>query len=246
MSAAACGAMASTVHDLIMTPFDMVKQRMQLGYYRSVGHCVRSVARLEGFPAFYRSLPTTMLMNLPYGCIMVSANESAKKVLNPSGKYNLVSTMISGCFAGGVAAALTTPLDVIKTRLQTQDLEPVSRVVSSSSHHNAPVVLSVVRGSVTQGNANIASASLYTRTSASAPLSNAPLCESMPFPSTVGVPSARYVGSFQTAKVIFAEEGLKGFFRGLGARVLVHAPSVAISWTTYETIKHLLISMRNN
>jgi solute carrier family 25 iron transporter 28/37 len=236
--------MASTVHDLIMTPFDMVKQRMQLGYYRSVSHCVSSVARLEGFPAFYRSLPTTMVMNLPYGCIMVAANESAKKVLNPSGKYNFMSTLISGCLAGGVAAAFTTPLDVIKTRLQTQDLEPVSRVASSSSH-NAPVVLSVVRGSVSQSSASIASASLYTRTPAGAPLSSAPLCESMPYPATVGVASARYVGSLQTAKVVFTEEGMKGFFRGLGARVLVHAPSVAISWTTYETIKHLLISMRD-
>ena len=30
----------------------------------------------------------------------------------------------------------------------------------------------------------------------------------------------------------------------MNARVLIHAPSVAICWTTYESIKHLLVSWR--
>ena len=57
-------------HDLFMTPFDMVKQRMQLGYYRNVYHCFQSVVRSEGIRALYISFPTTLLMNIPYGIIM--------------------------------------------------------------------------------------------------------------------------------------------------------------------------------
>jgi solute carrier family 25 iron transporter 28/37 len=41
LRAAVCGASATFVHDLMMTPFDVVKQRMQLGYHRSVLDCVR-------------------------------------------------------------------------------------------------------------------------------------------------------------------------------------------------------------
>lgn len=39
---------------------------------------------------------------------------------------------------------------------------------------------------------------------------------------------------------IYAAEGVVGFFRGVGPRLMVHTPSVAISWTTYETVKGLL------
>lgn len=39
---------------------------------------------------------------------------------------------------------------------------------------------------------------------------------------------------------ILVEEGSIGLFRGLVPRVLSHTPAVAISWTTYETMKQIL------
>ena len=83
-------------------------------------HCVRSVVKVEGLHALYVGLPTALMMNIPYGIVMVPVNESAKKFLNPLGKYNFSVSMIAGSIAGGIAAAVTNPLDVIKTRLQTQ------------------------------------------------------------------------------------------------------------------------------
>lgn len=51
LRAAACGATAAMSHDLCMNPFDTVKQRMQLGHYNNIGHCIRSIYSLEGtFP----------------------------------------------------------------------------------------------------------------------------------------------------------------------------------------------------
>mmetsp|Transcript_4050 Transcript_4050/g.4146 ORF Transcript_4050/g.4146 Transcript_4050/m.4146 type:complete len:322 (+) Transcript_4050:209-1174(+) len=125
LQAAMCGASATLSHDLIMNPFDVVKQRMQLGYYRSMSECFLHVYRAEGSRAFFSSLPTTMLMNIPYGCVMVATNESAKKVLNPSGGYSVGTSLLAGCVAGAAAAAVTNPLDVIKTRIQTLDLQPL-------------------------------------------------------------------------------------------------------------------------
>ena len=49
-----------------------------------------------------------------------------------------------------------------------------------------------------------------------------------------------YTSTRQAFRTILLEEGYAGFARGAQARMLIHAPSVAICWTTYETIKHTL------
>mmetsp|Transcript_19096 Transcript_19096/g.67449 ORF Transcript_19096/g.67449 Transcript_19096/m.67449 type:complete len:316 (-) Transcript_19096:139-1086(-) len=120
IAAGAAGALSTTLHDAFLTPMDMVKQRLQLGQYSSVAACVRATVRNEGFSAFYRSYPTTVLMNIPYAATVVAVNESAKEVLNPSGEHDMWTYLLSGGIAGGVAALVTNPLDVVKTRLQTQ------------------------------------------------------------------------------------------------------------------------------
>ena len=51
----------------------------------------------------------------------------------------------------------------------------------------------------------------------------------------------RPLGMVQMARRILQQEGARGFLRGVAPRMLVHAPSVAISWTAYEGVKALLI-----
>ena len=46
------------------------------------------------------------------------------------------------------------------------------------------------------------------------------------------------VGALRT---IWIEDGAAGLMRGFGARMLLSAPSAAISWTTYEFVKSLLL-----
>ena len=67
------GAGATLMSDFIMTPFDVVKQRIQLQGKHFTGplHAVRQVYASEGLFAFYRSLPTTLLMNIPYALVQV-------------------------------------------------------------------------------------------------------------------------------------------------------------------------------
>merc|ERR1740117_815777 len=107
LAAAMSGATATVVHDVILTPMDMVKQRVQLGTHRRVLSCIREVAQKEGIRAFYLSLPTTLLMNVPYAGFLVATNESLKEALIAKG-FNLGFGvfLISGALAGGVAAAV--------------------------------------------------------------------------------------------------------------------------------------------
>lgn len=197
VKAAICGATAAFFHDLILTPWDVVKQRLQLGYHRNSFDCVYQIVRTEGVRALYRSFPTTLAMNIPYGCIMMAVNESVKKVLNPNGGFNFQAALIAGGVAGSVAAIATTPLDVIKTRLQTQGLR---------------------------------NAKSFTKTATTSTLD---LTSSFR-------PSIRYYSMVHAYSRIVQEEGYQAFLRGMIPRMLVQAPSVAVSWAAYEVAKSTL------
>uniref|UniRef100_A0A0G4HNY4 Mitochondrial carrier protein n=1 Tax=Chromera velia CCMP2878 TaxID=1169474 RepID=A0A0G4HNY4_9ALVE len=81
LRAAVCGAASTFSHDIILTPMDVVKQRLQLGCFRNSFDCLVGIARTEGIQALFRSMPTTLLMNLPYGAVMVAVNESLKEYM---------------------------------------------------------------------------------------------------------------------------------------------------------------------
>ena len=51
-----------------------------------------------------------------------------RKFLNPSGGYSPFTVMVSGALSGAIGAGLTTPLDVIKTKLQVQSLATTTSV----------------------------------------------------------------------------------------------------------------------
>lgn len=46
--AAVAGAAATVFHDAVMTPMDVVKQRLQLGYHKGMLDCMLTIGRTEG------------------------------------------------------------------------------------------------------------------------------------------------------------------------------------------------------
>eukprot|EP00929_Paragymnodinium_shiwhaense_P051851 TRINITY_DN26029_c0_g1_i1.p1 TRINITY_DN26029_c0_g1~~TRINITY_DN26029_c0_g1_i1.p1 ORF type:complete len:272 (+),score=34.15 TRINITY_DN26029_c0_g1_i1:353-1168(+) len=128
IKAAMVGASATLVHDSILTPLDVIKQRLQLGKYAGAFDCARSMYRAEGWIPFYRSLPITLATNIPYMGLFVAANESLKRAFLLTGAQKKVGEKLSGAplyfvaagLSGAFAAAATTPFDVVKTKLQTQ------------------------------------------------------------------------------------------------------------------------------
>jgi len=122
----AAGALATVASEAVMTPLDVVKQRMQLmNNQEGLWAVIRRVYRDEGLGAFFKSYKTTLCMNVPYTAIQFSVYESAKlAILNTRGidesDFSVVNHIAAGAIAGATAGAFTNPLDVVKTRLQTQ------------------------------------------------------------------------------------------------------------------------------
>ncbi|KAF7264127.1 hypothetical protein GWI33_000597 [Rhynchophorus ferrugineus] len=118
----AAGCLSTLFHDGVLNPAEVVKQRMQMvnSPYKSVMSCILDIYRTEGPKAFYRSYTTQLTMNVPFQSIHFMVYEFAQKVTNEERKYNPGAHMISGALAGAVASAITTPLDVCKTLLNTQ------------------------------------------------------------------------------------------------------------------------------
>ncbi|PNI82066.1 SLC25A28 isoform 2 [Pan troglodytes] len=119
----AAGCVATLLHDAAMNPAEVVKQRMQMynSPYHRVTDCVRAVWQNEGAGAFYRSYTTQLTMNVPFQAIHFMTYEFLQEHFNPQRWYNPSSHVLSGACAGAVAAAATTPLDVCKTLLNTQE-----------------------------------------------------------------------------------------------------------------------------
>ena len=131
---ALAGGAAVVAHDLVLGPLDTVKQRLQLGHYKGLTDALTQMIRNEGLVSLLRSFPITLATNIPYGMIMVGTNEALKDSLtklqntgegnNKHSELTLGVTLGASSVAGLVAAATTTPLDRIKTYLQTQQLAP--------------------------------------------------------------------------------------------------------------------------
>lgn len=122
----------------------VVKQRMQLrdSTYKTVRECARSVYIKEGIAAFYISLPTTLVMSIPFQSIQFSTYEFFRKVFkfNPD-TYDPKTHIIAGALAGAVASSVTTPLDVIKTLLQTRGTSQDPRIRNVAGFRDASSII---------------------------------------------------------------------------------------------------------
>lgn len=109
--------------------------------HTSLMQCARTVYRTEGLQAFYVSYPTTLCMTVPFTATQFVAYESLSKVMNPSQTYDPFTHCIAGGLAGAFAAGITTPLDVVKTLLQTRGLADSEEIRSVRGLFNAAAII---------------------------------------------------------------------------------------------------------
>lgn len=116
------GAIGGIAASFVRVPTEVVKQRMQTGQFTSASNAVRFIASKEGLRGFYAGYGSFLLRDLPFDAIQFCLYEQIRLGYMLAARRNLndPENAIIGAFAGALTGAITTPLDVIKTRLMVQ------------------------------------------------------------------------------------------------------------------------------
>jgi len=115
MLGGSCGALAGAA---IWVPFECIKHRVQI----SAPGCatpraaLRSTLRREGVGGLYAGASSTLLRNVPYNALHFGLFAAAGRLLRALGVPGVSS--LAGALAGMLTAIVTTPIDLINTRLQ--------------------------------------------------------------------------------------------------------------------------------
>uniref|UniRef100_F6UEM0 Mitochondrial S-adenosylmethionine carrier protein n=1 Tax=Callithrix jacchus TaxID=9483 RepID=F6UEM0_CALJA len=124
---------------LIRVPSEVVKQRAQVSASTRTFQIFSNILHEEGIQGLYRGYKSTVLREIPFSLVQFPLWESLKAFWSWRQDHVVDSwqSAVCGAFAGGFAAAVTTPLDVAKTRIM------LAKAGSSTASGN---VLSALHG----------------------------------------------------------------------------------------------------
>ncbi|GAX82700.1 hypothetical protein CEUSTIGMA_g10126.t1 [Chlamydomonas eustigma] len=116
------GASAGLASSLIRVPTEVIKSRLQTKEFAGPIQAVRAILTREGARGLYAGYGAFLLRDLPFDALEFVAYEQLKRNYSILVKRELSpgETSIVGAIAGGFTGIVTTPLDVLKTRLMTQ------------------------------------------------------------------------------------------------------------------------------
>ncbi|THD00408.1 hypothetical protein EYZ11_000135 [Aspergillus tanneri] len=215
-----CGGLfADLAASIVFVPSEVLKTRLQLqgrynnphfnsGYnYRSTTDAFRTIIRQEGFSALFYGYKATIFRDLPFSALQFAFYEQEHRMAKEwvgSRDIGLGLEILTAVTAGGMAGVITCPMDVVKTRIQTQQ-NPDRTSPSKAAGEPASI-----KESPRQYSPAHTTSSLRTH---SRPMTTP--STSMPPP---GAPRLDTASFFTGLKMIYQAEGIAGWFRGVGPR----------------------------
>jgi len=144
------GGVAGVAGSLSTFPIDMAKTRLQEqvklsvsnptttttttaaasaakpNFYTSIFDCIIKVGRSEGFRGLYRGIPVQLIGIIPEKALKLSINDYARSKLKDksTGSITLLNEAISGAIAGFCQVVVTSPMEMLKIRMQLQSKKP--------------------------------------------------------------------------------------------------------------------------
>jgi solute carrier family 25 protein 39/40 len=247
------GASARFIASLSTAPLELLRTRQaarigaaQGPYAEGKGMITefRTMIRTEGVSSLGRGVFPTLLRDVPFSAVYWLSIERMKDfwehrryqtgiAVKSSSREQAVQSFINGSVSGMIAAAVTTPLDVLKTRSQIDVVQPLgptatktaSLTAVSSHHHHHQIGQTAV--------CDHAGALVY---------------HEKPILSTAGtidrgadVVVNRPQPILSIARNILTTEGIPGLWRGNTTRMMKVAPACGIMISSYEIGKRLLI-----
>ncbi|XP_043215075.1 calcium-binding mitochondrial carrier protein Aralar1-like isoform X4 [Amphibalanus amphitrite] len=115
------GGCAGGSQVVFTNPLEIVKIRLQVAGEIAGGRSISAIGVIKdlGFMGLYKGARACFLRDIPFSCIYFPVYAHSKQLLADENGYNAPYTLlVAGAIGGVPAASLTTPADVIKTRLQ--------------------------------------------------------------------------------------------------------------------------------
>lgn len=104
------------IGSIFLCPCEVIKQNVQVGRYKSVVQAVRHISYNCGIAGFYKGYSGLLARDIPFRAIQLPLYDKLKSYdHNPA---------LTGAAAGMTAAAITTPIDVIKTHMMCNTITP--------------------------------------------------------------------------------------------------------------------------
>lgn len=226
-------------------PSEVLKTRLQLqgrynnphfysGYnYRSTLDAARTIVRTEGFPALFYGYQATLYRDLPFSALQFMFWEQFRDwAIQWKGSRDLGTPLefLTGAAGGGLAGAMTCPLDVVKTRLQTQvnqDTEPTAQSKSNSKSSKT-----ATKGSVDPHITQATEASKVKDASKRLISTSSPSTHT-PRPGATTLETSSVITGL---RMIYKHEGVGGWFRGVGPRFVWTSIQSGCMLFLYQTL----------
>jgi solute carrier family 25 (mitochondrial S-adenosylmethionine transporter), member 26 len=213
--AAVIGDFASSI---VKVPREIVTSRLQTSKGSSTAAITREIYSGQGLTGFFRGFWSTTARDCPFMVILFGSYESMKlrssylPFVGDQQSLNMVISSLYGGISGGIAAFVTTPLDVIKTRIMTA----------------APCKQPA-------GNRGVSSEQIHTieQTRRRAATSRS---------MTMSAGSSASNSMFEVSKSLYREGGTRMFFIGAIPRSAWWFCVCGIFFPTYETTKKYVLN----
>lgn len=119
------GSLARTAAVTAICPIELVRTKLQsrTGYsYTELLCVVRNAVAQNGVASLWRGLGPMLMRDIPFSMIYWIGYEELKLRFsqNLHHSYESIIPFMAGSIAGGFSAAVTTPLDVVKTHMQVE------------------------------------------------------------------------------------------------------------------------------
>lgn len=217
------GAGAGLCQVIATNPMEMLMINIQSAAAKGKSVNMLNLVRDLRFAGLYKGTPATLLRDIPFSIVFFSMNTAIRQALtDDQGRLPMSKVFLAGIASGSAAATFSTPADVIKTRLQASAGATASASkagLADALHTNMPKV------------ASTSSTSRQFSTAAKSAMS-------------AGADKIQYQGILHCARHIFATEGVRGFFAGVGPRVLIISPLFGITLWFYDIQRRLQASGR--
>ncbi|KAK6948566.1 hypothetical protein Daesc_010336 [Daldinia eschscholtzii] len=235
------GFLGDFAASIVYVPSEVLKTRLQLqgrynnpyfksGYnYRGTFDAARTIIRTEGFSELFSGYKATLYRDLPFSALQFMFYEqfqSWAREYKKSRDIGVRLELLTGAAGGGLAGVLTCPLDVVKTRLQTQ-IDPVP-VASKPKERLATEPLSGLKEPASKQTQSPPQPKLQKR-----PISTSSPSTHTPRPGAIPLDEDSILKGL---KLIYKTEGIGGWFRGVGPRFVWTSVQSGCMLFLYQTI----------